>query len=116
MRYSTEPTFRKYVRKYGFLSFARKHGDKYDKKLMDIATKTRIDAVKTISKWVVQKTAEATGDLIGNKIADKITSIDKSKEKEQTNKAEEIYFPPEKRPQIIDDLKHFWKQKCHCYV
>ena len=40
---------------------------------MDTATKTGIDAAKTESKRVVQKTAEATGDLIGNKIADKIT-------------------------------------------
>ena len=45
--------------------------------------------------------------MIGNKIADKITSVGKSKEKEKekTNKAEEIYIPPEKRQQIIDDLK-----------
>ena len=42
---------------------------------MDTATKTGIDATKTASKRVVQKTAEATGDLIGNKIADKITSL-----------------------------------------
>ena len=42
------------------------------KKLMDTATKTGIDAAKTTSKRVVQKTAEATGDLIGNKIADKL--------------------------------------------
>ena len=40
---------------------------------MDTATKTGIDAAKTASKGVVQKTAEATEDLIGNKIADKIT-------------------------------------------
>ena len=40
---------------------------------MDTATKTGIDATKTASKRVVQKTPEATGDLIGNKIADKIT-------------------------------------------
>ena len=40
---------------------------------MDTATKTGIDAAKTTSKRVVQKTAEGTGDLIGNKIADKIT-------------------------------------------
>ena len=72
---------------------------------MDTATKTGIDAAKTASKRVVQKTAEATGDLIGKKIADKITSIGKSKEK--TNKAEEIYIPPERRQQIIDDLKLF---------
>ena len=48
---------------------------------MDTATKTRIDAAKTASKRVVQKTAEATGDLIGNKIADKIISLGKPKEK-----------------------------------
>ena len=109
MRYSTEPRFRKYIKGYAFLSFARTFGDKYAKKLMDTATKTGIDAAKTASKRVVQKTAEATGDLIGNKIADKITSIGKSKEKEkeQTNKPEEIYIPPEKRQQIIDDLKLF---------
>ena len=40
------------------------------KKLMDTAIKTGIDAAKTASKRVVQKTAEATGYLIGNKIAD----------------------------------------------
>ena len=88
------------------MSFARKFGDKYSKKLIDTATKTGIDAAKTASERVVQKTAEVTGDLIGNKIADKITSIGKSKEK--TNKPEEIYIPPEKRQQIIDDLRLFW--------
>ena len=85
------------------MSFARKFGDKYDKKLMDTATKTGIDAAKTASKRVVQKTAEATGDLIGNKIADKITSVGKPKEKTKT--LEEIYILPEKRQQINDDLK-----------
>ena len=72
---------------------------------MDNVTKTGIDAAKTTSKRVVQKTAEATGDLMGNKIADKITSLGKSNEK--TNKPEEIYILPEKRQQIIDDLKLF---------
>ena len=87
--------------------FARKIGNKYGKKLMDNATKTGIDIAKAASKKVVQKTTEATGDLIGNKIADKITSIGKPKEKEKTNKVEEIYIPPEKRQQIIDDLRLF---------
>ena len=50
MRYSTEPKFRKYVRGFGFLSFARRFGDKYGKKLMDAATKTGIDTVKTAFK------------------------------------------------------------------
>ena len=87
--------------------FHKKFSNKYGKKLMDIATKTGIDATKTAFKRVVQKTAEATGDSIGNKIADKITSIVKPKEKEKTDKAEEIYIPLEKRQQIIDDLKLF---------
>ena len=100
-----EPRFRKYVKGYRFLSFARKFGDTYGTKLMDTATKTGIDAAKTASKRVVQKTAEATGDLIGNKIADKITSAGKLKEKEKTKKAEEIYISPEKRQQIIEDLR-----------
>ena len=97
MRYSKEPRFRKYVEGYGLLSFTRKFGDKCGKKLMDTATKTGMDTAKTASKKVVPKTTEATGDLIGNKIADKITSIRKPKE------IEEIYIPPE----IIDDLRLF---------
>ena len=57
---------------------------------MDTATKTRIDAAKIASKRVVQKTAHATGDLIGNKIADKITLLGKTKikEKEKEKKKE----------------------------
>ena len=103
MRYSAEPKFRKYVKGYGFLSFARKFG----KKFMDTATKTGIDAAKTASKRVVQQTAEATRDLIRNKIAEKIASIGKPKEKEKANKIEKICIPPEKTQQIIDDLKLF---------
>ena len=105
MKYSTEPKSRNYVQAHGFLSFATKFRGKYGKKLIDTATKTGIDAAKTASKRVVQKTAEATGDLISNKIADKITSVGKTKEK--TNKPEEIYIPPEKRQQIINDLQLF---------
>ena len=57
MRYPTEQRFRKYGEEYGLLSFARKFDNKYGKKLMDTTTKTGIDAEKTVSKWVVQKTA-----------------------------------------------------------
>ena len=74
---------------------------------MDTATKTGIDAAKTVSRRVFQKTAEATEDFIGNKIADKITSSSKPKEKEKTKETEEIYNSPEKRQQIIDDLRLF---------
>ena len=83
MRYSIEARLRKYVEGHGFLSFARYSVINMVKKLMDTATKTGIDAAKTPSKRVAQKTAKVTRDLIGNKIADKITSIDKSKEKEK---------------------------------
>ena len=89
MRYSLEPTYRRHVKGCGFLSFARTFGDKYGKKLMDTATNVRtskygkriIDTTKKqgtefakrAGKRIVQKSAQATGDLIGNKIADKIT-------------------------------------------
>ena len=107
MRYSTQPKCRKYVKEYGFLSFARKFGDKYGKKVLDTATKTGMDAARIASKKVVRRTAEATGDLIGNKRADKITSLGKTKSKEKENEEQGIYIPPEKRQQIIDDLRLF---------
>ena len=72
MRYSIEPRTRKYVIAYGFLSRARNLFNKYGKQLLDTVTKTGIDALKSASKKVVHKTAEAIGELMGNKIADKI--------------------------------------------
>ena len=87
------------------MSFARKFGDKYGKQLMDTATKTGPDASELVSKRVVQNTAEATRDLIENKIADKITSLGKTKKKEKEKEEGEIYIPAEKRQQLIDDLR-----------
>ena len=75
--------------------------------MIDAATKSEIDAAKPASKGVVQKIAEATGDLIGNKIADKITLVGKSKEDNKTKKVEKIYIPPGKRQQNIDNLRLF---------
>ena len=46
------------------------------KKIID-TTKKATNFAKTAGKRIVQKSAEATGDLIGNKIADKITSLGK---------------------------------------
>ena len=74
---------------------------------MTTATKTGIDPAKTASKRVVQKNAEVTGGLIGNKIADKITSLSRTKSKQKEDERKEIYIPPEKRQQIIDDLRLF---------
>ena len=82
MRYSVQPrhickTKIIYVKECGFLSFAKNIGkslsNKYGQKLIDSAKKSTADAIKTASKRAVQKTEEATGDLIGIKIADDIT-------------------------------------------
>ena len=67
-RYSIEPRTRKYVKGHGFLLFARYLSNKNGKRLLD----TGIDALKTASKKVVRKVAEATSEFIENKIADKI--------------------------------------------
>ena len=103
-------------------NFNSKHG----KKLPDTAIKTGKDFATIAGKKIVHKSAEATGDLIGNKIADKITSMGLSKElgssvgpvvkprskkeKDETNimeETQEIYIPPKKRKQIIKGLKLF---------
>ena len=62
--------------------------NKYGQKLLDSAKKSTTDAIKIASKRVIQKKAEATGDLIGNKIANKITSISKTPAKELQNNDE----------------------------
>ena len=104
MRYSTGLKYRTYVESYDFLSFPRKFEDRYGKKLADTATNTGIDAAKTVFKRVVKK-KEATGNLIGNKMADKITSVDKTKCKE--DQRQKILILSDKRQQIIDDLRLF---------
>ena len=86
MRYSTEPRERRYVKGYGFLSFARNLGthttkvaknlnNKYGQKLADSTKKSTTDALKIAGKRAIQKAAEGTGDLVGNTIANKITII-----------------------------------------
>ena len=81
IRYVIEPRDRTYVKRYGFLSFAKNIGknlsNNYGQKLLDSAEKSTTDAIKTASKKQFKKTAEATGDLIGNKIADKIINASK---------------------------------------
>ena len=95
MRYLVEPRDRMYIQEYSTLSFAKsaakKFGDKYGKKIMNTA-----------------KTAKATGDLIGNRIADKITSVGKKDTTESHNKiseTQENYIPTENHQQVIDDLR-----------
>ena len=112
MRYSLEPRNRIYVKEYGFMSFARSMSNKYGKKLVDAAKKSATDTVKTASKRAIQRTAEATGVLIGNKIADKITSVSKKKSNNNDDDDDvkltthkKRYISPEERQQIIDELR-----------
>ena len=119
MRYSIEPRDTIYVKGYGFLSFAKTMGknlsNKYGQKVLDSAKKSTTDAVRTASKRAIQKTAEATGDLIGNKSADRITNVSKkSAEKLQNNETEvdaeratpkKRYISPEEKQHIIDELR-----------
>ena len=110
----------KMLKGYGFLSFAKNIGknigknisknlsDKYGpamldmrQKLLDQARKSATDAFKTSSKGVIQKISEATGDLIGNKIANKITGVSNEHDKEIPNE----YASPDERQGIIDELR-----------
>ena len=81
MCYSIEPRERTYVKGCGFLSFAknidRNLSNKYGQKLVDNDKKSAPDTLKIAGKIAIQKTAAASGDLVGNFIADKITSISK---------------------------------------
>ena len=126
MRYSIEPRERRYVKGYGFMSFARNFANKYGKKLMNTAIKTGTNfnskygkkltdtAIKTgkgfatiAGKEIVHKSAEATGDLIGNKIADKITAKPSKRSHDELNNEipKERYISPKERQKIIDELK-----------
>ena len=87
---------------------------KYSQKLLDHTKKSVTGAFKISSKRVIQKLAEATGDLTGNKIADKITKLSKTS---QWNNSETVTnehdqeipkernISPEARQKIIDDLR-----------
>ena len=69
--------------------------NKYGNTLIDTAKKSTTDAIKTASERATQKTAEATGDLIGNKIAEDVELTTYKKR----------YISPEERKQIIDELR-----------
>ena len=104
MRYSTEP-------RDGWRNMGESLSNKYGQKLLVSSKKSTTDVIKTTSKRAIQKTGETTGDLIGNKLADKITSVSKKKsakasqndEKEATLKKR--YISPEERKQIIEELR-----------
>ena len=110
MRLSFEP---RDVKGYGFLSFVKNLGrnlsNKYGQSLLNSAKKSTTDAIKTASKRAIQKSAEETGDLIGNKIADKITSASKKSTVDCKNlnverdTPKKRYISPNERQQIINE-------------
>ena len=85
---------------------------RYSQKLVDRAKKSATDAIKTASKRAIQKTDQATRDLVGNKIADKITRASKKSHNEEIQSNEfnneirkERYISPKERQQIIEELR-----------
>ena len=83
---------------------------KYSQKRIDHAKQSATDVFETASKRVIQKTTEATDNLIRNKIADKITRVSKTfpKNNSEANEKEtfgEKYVSQELRQKIIDDLR-----------
>ena len=102
MRYSLEPSYRRYVQGQGFMSFAKNIGNKYGRKIFDKSIDVRKkmsnkygrkvldksmdagkDFAKIAGKKVLTKSAEATGDMIGNKIADRILKVLEIKHKKK---------------------------------
>ena len=84
---------------------------KYGKKILDNSLSAGKNFAKIAGKKVLTKSAEATGDLIGNKIVDRKTKSARNKEQKEDDRimkeTQEIIIPPEKREQIIRDLKLF---------
>ena len=116
MRYSIESRDRIYVKGYGFLSFAKHMGkslsNKYGQKLFDSAKKFTTDAIKNSFKNGNSKNCRSNWRLIGNKIADKITSVSKKKSNNNNNNDgvdltshKKRYKSPEERQQIINELR-----------
>ena len=73
--------------------------------------KSTTDALKTTSKRAIQKTAEATGDLIGNKITDKTTSVSKISNKElpNNNETEDVELTTHKKRYISPEERQLLK-------
>ena len=83
------------------MSFARNFNDKYGKSLRN-ASKT---FAKTVGKEILKETPKTTGDLVVNKIADKITAKQHNKDEVINGIPKERYIFPKERQKIIDELR-----------
>ena len=75
MRYSIEPTYRRYVEGYGLLSFARKFGHKYSKNLMN--TPTEVGTIKYGKKIIdaTKKQGSEFAKTAGKRIVKKVQKL-----------------------------------------
>ena len=124
--FSVQSNNRIFVKGYGVLSFAKNMGkhigrnigknlsSEYSQILLDHIEQSATNDFNTVSKRAIPKTAEATVDLIGNKIADQITKLWKTspenssetvKNEHDKEITKERYISPEKRQKTIDHLR-----------
>ena len=121
MCYSVQLRDQIFIKGYGFLYFAKNMSKsigknisinltgKYSQIYFDHTKQFATDAFKTVSKRAIQKTAEATGDLIGNKIADKITGTASPKDVSVSKNSNKKL--PEEDVEIITQKKDTYLQK-----
>ena len=98
MRYSLEPRYRRNVQGQGFMSFpknignkygrkifdksidvGKKMSNKYGRKILDKSIDANKDFAKIAGKKVLHKCAEAAGEMIVNKVADRTTRSSRNK-------------------------------------
>ena len=130
MRFSVKPRDRIFRKGSGILSLVKNIGKNFGKstgksisknlsnkqsqKLLDYVKQAATDVLKTSSKRIIQKIAEATDDLIVNEIAYRIAKVSRSSPHNNSGTIanehdkeipEERYISPKGRQKIIDDLK-----------
>ena len=100
--------------KHIYKNISKNLSTKYSWKLLDHVEQSATDAFKTTSKRIIQKTAEANGDQIGNNITEKIIKVSKTspqngleivKNEHDKEIPKERYIFPKERQKIIDDLR-----------
>ena len=80
-------TFNKNMDKNVGKNISKNLSGKNSQKLLDHAKQSAPDVLKTTSKRAIQKTVNKADDLIGNKIADRITKVSKTS---QQNNSETV--------------------------
>ena len=84
----------------------------YQKGITKHLLDTGLHSLKTASKTLINKAAEATGEFIGNKAADAVAELNDDKIvktkhliDENSRSVENIIIPPEKREEILNESR-----------